>query len=181
MAPPKKPSLLAKHKKNVKLQVAQGKKEIDIDTLTVQNVRDTKQITILKVWGKKLGIPDLLSYKVANIESLKKAIIEKLESREEKETVDVREEDDQDLEKQYSAIEKFLLSYSKNPNKTTGIYGSMGNEFNNMWKDLSRNDKIIFIQEYFELNIEPNKVNPVVYLQGYVDSKKEKKMKHRQV
>jgi len=184
--PPKNPQkgLLAQHRKDVKQQVQQGKKDIEISDLTSDIIEKTTQITVLKVWAKKLGVPGLLEYKVANISGLKRAMIEKLSGRKDVEepVINVVIEDDKDLFKQYTSIEKFLKSYIKNPNKTTSIYGSAGDEFNLMWKELTRNEKTIFAQEYFELNIDAKnpitgaritRVNPVAYLKGYMDSRRD--------
>jgi hypothetical protein len=184
--PPKNPQkgLLAQHRKDVKQQVQQGKKDIEISDLTIDIIEKTTQITVLKVWAKKLGVPGLLEYKVANISGLKRAMIEKLSGAKEiiEPVINVVIEDDKDLFKQYTSIEKFLKSYIKNPNKTTSIYGSAGDEFNGMWKDLTRNEKTIFAQEYFELNIDAKnpitgaritRVNPVAYLKGFAESRKD--------
>lgn len=179
----KKAGLLAQHKKDVRQQAQQGKKELEVNEITPALINETTQITILKVWAKKLGVPDLLSYKVANIGSLKKAMLAKVAelSAAEEPIIDVREgddllgdevESDGELMKQYSAIERFLKSYAKNPNKTTSIYGSAGDKFNDLWKELSRSDKAVFIQDYFQLNVELKKINPVAYLSAYIESRK---------
>lgn len=179
----KKAGLLAQHKKDVRQQVQQGKKELEVSDLTPDLINETTQITTLKVWAKKLGVPDLLSYKVANVKALKRVMLVKLAELKEKDEplIDIREgddildgkiESDGELMKQYSAIEKFLKSYAKNPAKTTSIYGSAGDKFNELWKEMTRGEKSIFIQEYFELNVEPKKINPVAYLGAYLESKK---------
>lgn len=167
--------LLSRQKKDIRQQAQQTRKELDINEITSDLINETSQITILKNWAKKLGVPNLVSYKVANIAALKRAMLAKLTTVKENEEpiVDVVEKDDEnELYKQYVAIEKFLKSYSKNPSKTTSIYGQAGEKFNDMWKHMTRNEKAIFIGDYFQLNVEPKKVNPVSYLHDFIESRK---------
>lgn len=182
--PPKKvkPSigvggLLKQYKKDVKQQAQQSKKEIEISDLTAKIVQETTQITVLKVWAKKLGMSNIVSYKSSDIEDLRKAILVKLAElkpeliiKEDREDEDIHKIDDNEAMKQYNAIEKFLKSYSKNPLKTSSIYGKLGNQFNQMWKEISPLEQYEFITDYFEFNVGLNKVNPVLYLKGFVNS-----------
>ncbi len=166
--------LLSQQKKNIRQQVQQTRKELEISDITTDLINETSQITVLKNWAKKLGVPNLMSYKVANIAALKRAMVMKLTAIKEDDEplVDVVEQDDNELYKQYIAIEKFLKSYTKNPLKTTSIYGQAGEKFNDMWKHMTRNEKAIFIGDYFQLNVEPKKINPLAYLNDFIESRK---------
>lgn len=164
-------SILKQHKKDVRKQVKQGMKELDIEKdLTVEIVQNTTELTILKKWAKKLHVYDIASYKISNIEALRNEIIKKLSNKEDEEK---KIDFSRDL-LEYEAVEKFLKSYRTNPAKTSSIYGKIGDEFNSMWKNMSTIEKTTFIAEYFELNVGPQKVNPVLYLGRFLESMSEK-------
>lgn len=169
--------ILGKYRKDVKKKVAVEKKELDVSEITEELIKKTSQITILKKWAVKLKVPNIASYKTPQINRLKEVMLKyflqmKQEEEENKEPVIVSaEEEDNDLEKQYAAIEAFLKAQLND--KVTSVYGQAGDNFVDMWNQLDKNQKKLFLREYFELNVEPMKVTPVLYLKNFLANIKE--------
>lgn len=171
--PPKR-NILKEHKAKVKKVATDAKKELDLSDITEELINSTTQITILKSWAKKLGVPNLIEYKLIHIAKLKAEMIKKLNEGKpagEEAPVIAAKEEDGDIMKQYLAIEKFMKNYLTR--KVTTVYGRAGDEFVEMWNKLSKDQKYMFIREYFELNTDKAKVNPVTYLKAYSEMKQD--------
>lgn len=168
------PKFLKDFKKEARANANQTIKDIDVSELTENDVISQDKIITLKAWAKKLNVPNYVQYNKSSIGSLKGAILRKLsEIRGNFETgistIYSDEKDDTYILQQYTSIENFLKNYLKDPKTALTIYeGRQGMEFREMWKSLKLYERNIFVRDYFSLNIGANKINPVSYLQNYI-------------
>lgn len=175
--------ILADFKKRLAKQQTTAKKELSIDELTEDIILKTKQITTLKKIGAKFDLKNLNKFKStpADIKTLQGLIIGELRKILRPEEVKVpkavpkedteEEEGDNDTQetKEYKSIERYLATYIGG--KTAKLLGVLGDKFHEIWLGLSRNDKLGFIRDYFELNTGDNKLNPLSYLDNWISEK----------
>jgi hypothetical protein len=197
MPPKKKPGFTSG---NVLSQVQQSKrttrldelKELTPEQLTESLIRSTTQITVLKKWGSKLGVPGLMEFKAADSARLRDLLVfylKKFQSRQPEapqdlmgETVPALPEETKSEPShvdQLAIIVKFIQTYSQNPKKVAALYGEAGKSFEKLWNTLSRRQKVLFVSDYLaELEVlgkgkapsEKVGINPIEYLKSFIEN-----------